>query len=308
MDSTPNNGKLLFDVGGTFLKAVIADGSGRLLDGTEYSVPMPSDGPREAIEQALVAAVEQGMRSAADRGLRIGSAGIAFPGPFDFERGIPLMTHKFRNVYGVSLLDLLRTRTDVGASMPVLFMHDVNAAMLGEMRCGNARGFANAAIIALGTGLGFACCLDGKVQYAPNGSPRITIYKTPFRNGILEDYASKRAFLRIYGEITGRNTDPALTVADLGHRADEGEPAAQETFATVGRTLGGALRERILEERIECLLLGGQISRSYVHLEPGLREGLHGTECLRRIAPAAHIGHAAFYGLLARIDDLQTEA
>ena len=308
MDSTPNNGKLLFDVGGTFLKAVIADGAGEFLPGTEYSVPMPSDGPREAIEQALVTAVEQGMRSAAERELRIGGLGIAFPGPFDFEHGIPLMSHKFRSVYGISLLDLLRTRTAVEPSMPVLFMHDVNAAMLGEMRCGNARGFANAALISLGTGLGFACCLDGRVQSSPTGSPRITIYKTPFRDGILEDYASKRAFLRIYGEITGRGTEPSLTVADLGRMAGEGDPAARETFATVGRTLGEALRARILEERIECLLLGGQISRSYIHLEPGLRKGLHGAECLRRIAPAAHIGHAAFYGLLARIDDLQTEA
>ena len=65
MDSTPNNGKLLFDVGGTFLKAVIADGNGRFVPDTEYSVPMPSDGPREEIEQALIAAVERGMRSAA---------------------------------------------------------------------------------------------------------------------------------------------------------------------------------------------------------------------------------------------------
>ena len=156
MDSTPNNGKLLFDVGGTFLKAVIADGNGRFVPDTEYSVPMPSDGPREEIEQALIAAVERGMRSAADRGLRIGCTGIAFPGPFDFGLGIPLMTHKFRNIYGISLLDLLRTRTDVGPTMPVLFMHDVNAAMLGEMRCGNARGFANAALIALGTGLAWS--------------------------------------------------------------------------------------------------------------------------------------------------------
>lgn len=171
MDSTPNNGKLLFDVGGTFLKAVIADGNGRFVPDTEYSVPMPSDGPREEIEQALIAAVERGMRSAADRGLRIGCTGIAFPGPFDFGLGIPLMTHKFRNIYGISLLDLLRTRTDVGPTMPVLFMHDVNAAMLGEMRCGNARGFANAALIALGTGLGFACCLDGEVQYGGRLGP-----------------------------------------------------------------------------------------------------------------------------------------
>jgi len=217
------------------------------------------------------------------------------------------MTHKFRNIYGISLLDLLRTRTDVGPTMPVLFMHDVNAAMLGEMRCGNARGFANAALIALGTGLGFACCLDGEVQYAPTGSPRITVYKKPFRDGILEDYVAKRGFLRLYGEITGQDTGPSLTVADLGRMAGEGNPAARETFATIGRMLGEALRELIRKERIECLLLGGQISRSYVYLEPGLRKGLYGTACLRSIAPAAHIGHAAFYGLLARLDNLRPE-
>ena len=189
--------------------------------------------------------------------------------------------------------------------MPVLFMHDVNAAMLGEMRCGNARGFAHAALIALGTGLGFACCLDGKGQYAPTGSPRITVYKKPFRDGILEDYVAKRGFLRLYGEITGQDTGPSLTVADLGRMAGEGNPAARETFATIGRMLGEALRELIRKERIECLLLGGQISRSYAYLEPGLRKGLSGTACLRSIAPAAHIGHAAFYGLLARLDGLR---
>jgi len=170
MDSTPNNGKLLFDVGGTFLKAVIADGNGRFVPDTEYSVPMPSDGPREEIEQALIAAVERSMRSAADRGLRIGCTGIAFPGPFDFGLGIPLMTHKFRNIYGISLLDLLRTRTDVGPTMPVLFMHDVNAAMLGEMRCGNARGFANAALIASGSpAVSTARC--NTLRPVPLGSP-----------------------------------------------------------------------------------------------------------------------------------------
>lgn len=110
------------------------------------------------------------------------------------------------------------------------------------------------------------------VQYSPTGSPRITIYKTPFRDGILEDYASKRAFLRIYGEITGRGTEPVAHGRRSGTHGRRGRPGSRETFATVGRTLGEALRARILEERIECLLLGGQISRSYIHLEPGLRK------------------------------------
>ena len=85
MDSTPNNGKLLFDVGGTFLKAVIADGNGRFVPDTEYSVPMPSDGPREEIEQAPDRRRGAGMRLRGGPSLRIGCTGIAFPGPFDFD-------------------------------------------------------------------------------------------------------------------------------------------------------------------------------------------------------------------------------
>ena len=122
-----------------------------------------------------------------------------------------------------------------------------------------------------------------------------------YRDGILEDYVSKRGFLRIYAELAG-SADPALTVADLGRMASEGDPAAKATFAEAGRILAGGIRGLLEEQKIECLLMGGQISRSFALLEPALREGLQGVGSLRTIAPAAHIGHAAFYGLLAQLD------
>ena len=50
--------------------------------------------------------------------------------------------------------------------------------------------------------------------------------------------------------------------------------------------------------------MGGQISRSFVLMEPVLREELAAVPTLRMIAPAAHIGEAAFYGLLAGLDCL----
>lgn len=292
---------------GRFSKPSSPTENGRFVPDTEYSVPMPSDGPREEIEQALIARRERGMRSAAG------------PRPADRMHGNRLP----RPVR-------LRTRHSADdAQIPEHIRHIAARPAPHTYGCGtddarsvHARrerrdagrkalrkrpGLRHAALIALGTGLGFACCLDGEVQYAPTGSPRITVYKKPFRDGILEDYVAKRGFLRLYGEITGQDTGPSLTVADLGRMAGEGNPAARETFATIGRMLGEALRELIRKERIECLLLGGQISRSYAYLEPGLRKGLYGTACLRSIAPAAHIGHAAFYGLLARLDGLRPE-
>ena len=143
------------------------------------------------------------------------------------------------------------------------------------------------------------------------------IFNLPYRDGILEDYASKRGFLRIYGELAG-HTDPALTVADLGRMAGEGDARARETFATVGGILAAALRDLLVEHGVECLLLGGQISRSFAHMEAALRDGLRDGETgifLETAHPAkflqtvesiigteVEIGEAAFYGLLAQAD------
>ena len=301
MDSTANNCRLLFDVGGTFLKAVVADAAGELIPASEFSCPMPSDGTREEIVGALTASVARGAAFASAHGFVLSGIGVAFPGPFDFSRGIPLMEHKFRSVYGCSLAEVLHGLPETGPDMPIRFMHDVNAALLGEMMYGNARTFGNTALVTLGTGLGFACCLDREVQYSPMGSPRISLFKRPCRDGILEDWVSKRGFLRIHAGLTGQS-DPNLTVADLARMAFAGDSAARETFAEAGRILADAIGGVLSELRIECLLLGGQISRSSALLEPALVEGLRDVAGLRRVAPAAHIGEAAFYGLLAGLD------
>lgn len=70
-------------------------------------------------------------------------------------------------------------------------------------------------------------------------------------------------------------------------------PGARETFATVGGILAAALRDLLVEHGVECLLLGGQISRSFAHMEAALRDGLRDVAGLTRIAPAEHIGEAA---------------
>ena len=71
---------------------------------------------------------------------------------------------------------------------------------------------------------------------------------------------------------------------------------------TIWGILAAALRDLLVEHGVECLLLGGQISRSFAHMEAALRDGLRDVAGLTRIAPAEHIGEAAFYGLLAQAD------
>ena len=53
MGSTRNSCRLLLDVGGTFLKSAVADASGQLLPGSEFSCPIRSEGSRAEIEGSL---------------------------------------------------------------------------------------------------------------------------------------------------------------------------------------------------------------------------------------------------------------
>lgn len=297
MVSRMNECLLLFDVGGTFLKAVVADSDRRLVEDAEFSVPMPSSGSREEIIGALVTAVTRGAALAEERGMRIAGVAIDFPGPFDYNEGMSLMEHKFQAIRSVNLTEILKSHPALGKDIPVRFRHDVNAALLGEMSCGNAKGFKNAAIVTLGTGLGFACCLDSVLQVNPYGSPLITIFRLPYGDGILEDYVSKRGITRLYQEMSGCQKND-ITVAEIASAAFDGDEAARRTFAEVGRILGKTLAPIFVEKGIECLLCGGQISKSFELFAPALRENLKDVPQLKLIAPAKNIMTAPFYGLL----------
>ncbi len=301
MASKTNSCFLLLDVGGTFVKAGVASLSGELLPETNFSMSINSDGSREEIEGVLVEVVCRANRFAVAQGLAVAGIGVAIPGPFEYATGIARMTHKFQAINGVSLNDLLRSIPEIGQDLTIRFIHDVNAVLLGEMAHGNAANYRNVAVVTLGTGLGFACCLNGEVQYSPIGSPRISIYARPYRDGTLEDYVSKRGFLKCYTQLLGREPNPSLTVADLGRMAGEGDSQALKVFECVGHTLVTSLYDLLAEYNIECLLFGGQISRSFAYMEKTLHTGLEGLPCLQRIAPVAHINEAAFYGLMAEL-------
>ena len=94
---------LLLDVGGTFVKSVVATLQGELLPNTETSVPINSDGTREEIEHSFATVVANGRAIAEYNGYLLAGVGIAFPGPFDYNTGVSYMTHKFAALENVSV-------------------------------------------------------------------------------------------------------------------------------------------------------------------------------------------------------------
>ena len=292
---------LLLDVGGTFVKSVVATLEGELLLDTENSVPIDSDGTRLEIEQSFATVIANGKSIAEGKGLVLAGVGIAFPGPFNYHTGVSLMVHKFAALEGVSVKDFFHSLPEIGADMPVVFMHDVTAAVLGEMNFGAAQGFKNVAVVTLGTGLGFSHTIDGEIQYSSLGSPSVSIYNRPYRDGVLEDYASKRGFLRSYAEVCGKEIPANLTVAMIGGLCAEGDKEALQSFYNVGDILATELKPLLEEYKIECLLFGGQISRSFRFFEPAIARLKDEVSTLQHIATMQNLSTAAPLGLLSKL-------
>lgn len=298
---TRNSAYILMDVGGTFIKSGIMTADSVLVEGTQQTVAIDSNGSKEEIISSLTAAVRQGIDLAQSNGYVPAGIGICMPGPFNYYTGVSAMVHKFAGIKDIPLKEVI-AESIPEYDIPVVFGHDVNTQLYGEMCGGNGQGFDNVCLVALGTGLGFAMANGGKVLQTETGGPLVSIWNLPYNGGILEDYASKRGFYNTWEAVTGSKPAEDMTVADMGRLAGEGDPTALEVFRRVGSFIGQNIKENLLKYEIKCLLFGGQISRSFRFMDNAVKEELAQIEGLE-IRTVSDFSNAAFNGLLAMLNN-----
>lgn len=265
---------ILLDVGGTFIKC--SDGR---------TIPIDSAGSREDIASSLRLAVGDADNIA-----------VAIPGPFNYNEGIFKMTHKFASVFGEYFKDLAGR-----PNATIKYMHDSNCMLLGEIVSGNGVGYENVALVALGTGLGYSMSIAGNILTNESGSPLVTIYKTPYRDGILEDYVSKRGFIRAYKEEAGEYFRDDITVKEIAMQAFDGDTASKAAITKCSAILASAIAPILTKYKVDCLLFGGQIARSFDLMKEGLMSGLSSVTGLKKISLVSDIDNSAFKGLQALI-------
>lgn len=292
---------LVIDAGGTYLKSAVLDWSGEVIANSGFTTKSHSKGTKEEILQAFGEIVLRGLKTIEENEAELGGIGIAIPGPFDYKNCIPLMEHKFMSIYGVNMENAIQKFTGLSPDLPIRFMHDANAVLAGELWKGNAQGFDNTAVVTIGTGLGFACTQKKIIQLNELGGPGTTIYRLPCRQGILEDFVSKRGFIQIYRDLSEDKDSEKIKVSDIGNWANEGNSVSIQTFTEVAGILAAAIEKILIDRNIQCLLLGGQISRSFHHMENTLKQGLKDVKSLERISDVQSIDNAALFGALQNL-------
>ena len=297
----PMKNYLLIDAGGTFHKSAVSDSEGKIFHESAYSVKSFSDDSKEKILQAFNEIISKGLGFIQSNKMSLGGIGIAIPGPFDIEKAVPLMEHKFRNIYGVNLRDFFHEKHGIAHDIPIKFIHDANAVLAGELWKGNAKGFNNAAVVTLGTGLGFAVSQKGEILTNAIGGPHCSIFKLPYNKGILEDYVSKRGILETYNALKNSVLNENPEISQIAKWADDGDENSIQTFQKTGKILGESLEHILQEHRIECLLFGGQISNAFHLMEETIKKIFKDVACLKKIAQVSNIENAALWGALKAV-------
>ena len=270
MASRTTPGRLLLDVGGTFIKC----GDGR-------SVPVRSSGSRQEIEAALREAVS-------GSGSVPSEVAVAIPGPFDYRGGTFLMKHKYASVYGLDFRELagLPEGTDIR------YMHDVNALLAGCIRRLSLQE-GGCAVVTLGTGLGFSCAIQGRISCNEGLSPAVSLWNRPYGDGILEDRISARGITSDYALRCGGTV---LSPLEISLRARAGEPEAVSTYSGTGSLLGEALRPLCEQFSLTTVLFGGQISKSLDLMLPSLTSALPGISLMASPDGAVFDGLETLFG------------
>jgi len=265
---------LVYDVGGSHVAAAVCFAE-------EYRLGpiIHAPHPEEQSSEAFIGMLHQlGVKASA--GVEgVAGAALAFPGPFDFAAGISWMKHKLPYLYGIDLRLALAGQFGWEPAQ-VRFLHDSAAFLLGEIGAGAARGVARVVGITLGTGIGSAFAVDGRVVTEGAGvPPGGELWNLPYEGGIIEDAVSTRGIKGNYERRTGRTRE----VAEIAAAAQE-DPAAEEAFAEFGRHLGVALRGALAEFAPQAIVLGGGISRSPQLFLPAAQKELNDLHAELRVS------------------------
>ena len=166
--------------------------------------------------------------------------------------------------------------------MPCTITNDANAAAMGEMTYGAAKGMKNFIMITLGTGVGSGIVIDGKVVYGHDGFAGELGHTVAIRGenarlcgcggkGHLEAYASATGVARTAKEILTTTKKKSLlrdldidniTSKDVYDAAEKGDEIAKEIFDFTGTILGQKLADFIAFSAPEAIIMFGGLTKS----------------------------------------------
>ena len=269
------------DLGGTNLRIAAVSTDGQLLQ--KVSLGTSTAGPDHVIGE-MCDAILRLSDQYRGKGALLG-AGIGIPGIIDLEVGV---VRRSANLVGWENYPV-RQEIERRLGARICLENDAKLAALGELWLGAARGVQDMAMLTLGTGIGGAIVLNGKIFHGMNGMAgefgHVTVEPDGVpcgcgNHGCAERYASATGVVRMAREVIATGNTPALAKlaasdAEFSARsiydlAMQGDPPAQRIFQRFGRALGILLADIVNVLNLDTYVIGGGVSSAWDAFSPAM--------------------------------------
>ena len=262
------------DVGGQTSKCGVVDARGNIVAQTVISSENTSSADEfvASLADALNRIIAESKAEDRIRGIGVGIPnGNFYTGVV--ENAVNLLWAKSGNIPFAKMLQ------EQMNGIPVSLTNDANAAAMGEMTYGAARGMKNFIMITLGTGVGSGIVINGEVVYGHDGFAGELGHTCAVRHngrqcncgktGCLETYASAIGVARTAREWLEMSDEPSvlrsldkITSKDVYEAAKDGDKLALKIFDFTGRILGEKFADFIEFSAPEAIVLFGGLARA----------------------------------------------
>jgi glucokinase len=257
------------DLGGTHLRCGVVDHAGKIHFHAKQHRPVAESA--QDIVDALVAAARACDQQNSAAGYSIDAISVVVAGTVNVAAGSIVKAPNLPFLSGFNLTGALSR----ALNLPAILENDANAAAVGEMWLGAARGRCTFVCVTLGTGVGGGIILDGKLWHGVNDSaaevghmcvdPFGGVACTCGSRGCLEVYASATAIVRMAREAKPRHPnsrlqiDDELTSENIYRAGVDSDELALEVFRRMGVYLGIGLANLINILNPEMIVIGGGV-------------------------------------------------
>lgn len=270
---------ICLDVGGSFIKGTVFDeNANELIEGINYYPAKSNTAAKEIIKNLRT--IIQDLSSQVLTGeKKIEAIMLAFPGPFDYGKGISLIKGlgKYEALYQKNIKELLleellrQSAVQLEQKVTIQFFNDAASFAFGEY-AQTKNEVKRGAYFTLGTGCGSTFIEDGESVKGCLGIPDSgMIYKEQFLDSIIDDYISARGFSEVIIREYGKELSP-VEISKLARTGDDA--AAIKAFEIFGQMIGAALSKYIEAFQPNEIVFGGQISKSFPLMEFSIRKVL----------------------------------
>jgi glucokinase len=254
------------DIGGTNTAFGFIDKNGKCV--LKSSIPTCSKEPADDLFERLHQKIERTYKAISGE-YRVIGIGIGAPNANYFKGTVEQPPNLCWGV--VNILEILKKYYD----LPSAITNDANAAAIGEMQFGAAKGMKDFVVITLGTGLGSGIVVNGQIVYGADSFAGEIGHTTVDpegrecgcgKKGCLEAYSSATGIRRTVFELIAKTNTQSelreisfnqLTAKDISIAAKKGDKLALEAFDYTAKILGLKLADTVAYLSPEAIILFG---------------------------------------------------